>query len=125
MRAELVKSELRDRIRQTYAFCCLSPAACPHGCSKEPGRPALNCEENIRTNYCTKGLQMMMEDTERLTLTTYTEEELTTEAKLTADRAELLKRLYRPLQAKPLDTTGDMLDPAGIESDLGLFTRRQ
>ena len=119
-----MSDKLRDRIRQTYAYCCTSTRACPHGCSKVPGHPAHNCEENIRTNYCNKGIAFLTDEGDRLTLSSYTKDELTTEAKLNADRAEMLKRLYKPMQAKPLDLTGDMLDPAGIESDLGLFTRR-
>jgi len=57
-------------------------------------------------------------------LQTYTTQKLITERNRKELREWLAEQQGRRLIADNLDTTSDMFDPAGIESDLGLFTRK-
>jgi hypothetical protein len=66
-----------------------------------------------------------------MNLTTYTADELRDEAARQArerqrreTRLAVLQQIDERLKADDLDLTADLLDPAGLASDLGLFTRQ-
>lgn len=46
------------------------------------------------------------------------------EAQRRETRLAVLRQIDERLKADELDLTGDILDPGGFESDLGLFTRQ-